>query len=390
MKLSAEELTSLFTRVFSPDKSCDHSMAILVDVPGPGVPDNEAWASRRAMALEWRKMLLGKKNDLGLEVNLFVFACAGKNNADLPELFWRWESESELPRSSSDLEKDGGELRDTILSAHPIHVALTEFSATAPLKNFAKEHGTRGATMPGFRESMIPALRLDYDEISHRVGILTDLLNKAAKAKIVFDVRNNTAYHLMLDLRHRKAHPSSGLFTQPGQVGNLPSGESYIVPYEGERTGDSSVSEGYLPVQFGDEVVVYEIRQNVAVSVISRGEKSAEEGELLAREPAYGNIAELGLGVLGHFGLEPSGEILLDEKLGLHIAFGRSDHFGGRVSPESFKDPKNVVHIDRVYVPGIQPKVGVLSLDLVSPEGKVVALMRDNQYIIDFKKGTTF
>ena len=55
---------------------------------------------------------------------------------------------------------------------------------------------------------------------------------------------------------------------------------------------------------------------------------------------------ELGLGVLAAFGVKPIGKVLLDEKLGLHIAFGRSEHFGGRVGPGNFSSPDAVIHID--------------------------------------------
>ncbi len=383
MELSAEELTSLVKRVFAPDPQRDRSIAFLVDLPRDGIPDNESWAARRRMAVDWSGKLRSMTDESGLEVFLYMFPCARGNNADLPDLFWEWHQDD--PGHFSNLDPDKGTGRDEVLSRHPIHVAMTEFSATAPLKVFAREHPIRGATMPKFKESMIPALRLDYTEIGKRVSVLTELLDKAGKANIVFNVDDNRAHHLTLDLRHRNGHSSKGLFHKPGMVGNLPSGESYIVPYEGERSGDPSRSEGYMPVQFGDEVVVYEIRRNSAISVITSGTESAREGEMLAREPAYGNIAELGLGVLGDFGLEPTGEILLDEKLGLHIAFGRSDHFGGMVSPDSFSDPENVVHIDRVYVKDIQPRINVLSLDLVSPEGKVLGLMRNNSYMIDFE-----
>ena len=86
------------------------------------------------------------------------------------------------------------------------------------------------------------------------------------------------------------------------------------------------------------------------------------------REPAYANLAELGLGVLGDFGLEPCGEILLDEKLGLHIAFGRSDHFGGTVGPDDFSGPDAVIHLDRVYIQETQPRVNVKEVRLLGPD----------------------
>jgi len=126
--------------------------------------------------------------------------------------------------------------------------------------------------------------------------------------------------------------------------------------------------------------VRYHIVANKAVGVLTRGPEADREAELLAREPAYANIAELGLGVLAPFGVKPIGAVLLDEKLGLHIAFGRSEHFGGQVGPDAFTSPDAVVHIDRVYVPETQPDVLPVSVDLQFPDGTSLALMRDGGF----------
>ncbi len=133
-------------------------------------------------------------------------------------------------------------------------------------------------------------------------------------------------------------------------------------------------------MQFGTEVVRYHIVENRAIGVLTEGPESTREAALLAREPAYANIAELGLGVLAAFGVKPIGSVLLDEKLGLHIAFGRSEHFGGQVGPDAFSSPEAVVHIDRVYVPEMQPDVQPLSVDLHLDDGTTVALMRDGEF----------
>jgi hypothetical protein len=155
------------------------------------------------------------------------------------------------------------------------------------------------------------------------------------------------------------------------------------VPYEGEVEGTPSASAGRLPVQFGDEVVIYEIDRNRAVRVSGPGPAARQEAEHLAREPAYGNIAELGLGILSDYGVKPCGSLLLDEKLGLHIAFGRSDHFGGQVGAAQFSRPEEVVHIDRVYVPSVQPRVRARIADLREP-GRKIPLIRDDRLVVDF------
>jgi hypothetical protein len=135
-------------------------------------------------------------------------------------------------------------------------------------------------------------------------------------------------------------------------------------------------------VQFGDEIVVYRVEGNRAVEVLTEGEYSdVERGKLIA-EPAYGNIAELGHGVLGEFGCTAVGSLLMDEKLGMHVAFGRSEHFGGIVSPASFNDPKNVVHIDRVYVPSLQPDIVVREATLRYADGRVETIMRDGVWVV--------
>ena len=380
--LTADELTALVQRVFQP-RDTDRALALIVDLPDDAVPDHAAWRERREIAVGWADALESAADTHGLDVALYWYRNARSNNADLPGGAWRHLG-GLPPETAEELDSVSPAPLEPILAAHELVLAPTEFSATAPLKMLSRKLGFRAATMPGFGPAMIPALRLDYTEINRRVRFLKAILDRAVLADIAFDVDGSRAASLRLDLRHRTAHASGGLFPDPGTAGNLPSGESYIVPYEGEEPGDPSASAGELPVQFGDEVVRYRIEENRAVEVLSEGPESSREAERLAREPAYGNIAELGLGVLGDFGIEPIGEVLLDEKLGLHIAFGRSEHFGGQVGPEQFSCPEAVVHQDRVYVPAIQPRVVAARVDLQREDGLKLALMRDGRYVIDF------
>jgi leucyl aminopeptidase (aminopeptidase T) len=274
---------------------------------------------------------------------------------------------------------------ESVLGAHQLVLAPTEFSTTAPLKVLAPRLGFRAATMPGFSAAMVPALRLDYVEINRRVWFLKELLDGCVGADLRFLVDGTTPHELHLDLRHRTAHASGGLLPTPGTAGNLPSGEAYIVPYEGEIEDDPTTSAGTLPVQLGDEVVLFSIAANRATGITSRGPRSDEETKRLDAEPARGNLAELGLGVLGDFGLAPIGEVLLDEKLGLHIAFGRSEHFGGQVGPRQFSRPEAVIHQDHVYLRELQPRVVAAEVVLHRAAGTPVELIRDGNYVIGFE-----
>jgi hypothetical protein len=379
-RLTGPELVALVRRVFVP-RPGEKALAILVDLPDAQVPDDADWAARRAMAADWAAQLKALDSDLGLATHLAIYPNIHTNNGDLPEQVWL-HAGGPLPASEA-LDPAASLSFAELYAEHPILIALTKFSATAPLKLAAKKHPIRAATMPGFRADMIPALRLDYTEVNRRVNLLKDLLDRAEGADFHFGTPTGECA-LHLDLRHRTGHASGGLLPEPGVAGNLPSGEAYIVPYEGERPGDPSRTAGIMPVQFGAEVVRYRIEGNVAVAVLSEGPASRKEVEHLQREPAYGNLAELGLGVLAAFGVKPVGEILLDEKLGLHLAFGRSDHFGGQVGPAQFSSPEAVIHIDRVYVPETQPDVQVLSVDLTMPDGTSVALMRNGAYSVGF------
>jgi hypothetical protein len=385
-ELSADELSALVQRVFQPGRS-DRQLAILVDLPDEALADNPDWALRRRLAAGWASELARVREVHGLAIGLFSYRNVRTNNADLPPAAWPTDP-SDPPDHCHRLAGLPDVPMSRILANHQLVIAPTELSATAPLKILAPKLGFRAATMPGFSPSMVPALRLDYTEIDRRVRWLKRLLDRAIAADFEFTLDSSSLVELHLDLRHREAHASGGLLPTPGVAGNLPSGEAYIVPYEGELEGDPSSSGGTLPIQLGDEVVAYRIDQNRAVEVVSQGPESVRARRALLDEPASGNVAELGLGVLADFGIEAIGEVLLDEKLGLHLAFGRSEHFGGQVGPGDFSRPDAVVHQDHVYLPEIQPRIVVKLAKLEFPDGEKLELMRDGSYVIDFGAGT--
>ena len=376
--LSAQDLRLLIERVFQPTAQ-DQGLAIIVDLPDDRLADNPDWANRREMAAQWYRELLTEQEALGLKrITLAWYRNAGGNNADLPETCVPGDGLT-VWGNADDLTGDSMTFAE-LFAGHSMVLAPTELSATAPLKVATREGGFRAATMPGFLPAMIPALRLDYTEINRRVNLLKEWLDAATVAHFDFETGGDI-HHLVLDLRHNTGHASGGLFPTNGIAGNLPSGEAYIVPYEGEREGDPSRSQGTLPVQIEDEVVVYAIEGNKAVQVLTTGPQSERETAHLAAEPAYANLAELGLGVLGDFGLKPTGSILLDEKLGLHIAFGRSDHFGGSVGPDDFSGPDAVIHLDRVYIPETQPKVKVREVRLATPDAEDRVIITDGVFV---------
>jgi leucyl aminopeptidase (aminopeptidase T) len=375
--MTTEELVRLVKNVFHP-RPHDRRMALLVDLPDEVLADNPAWRERRNMVAEWSERLSQGAESLGLDaVSLVFYRNVRRNNADLPDRA-AIHSGGASPESAEEIE-DGADDFERILAEHQILIAATELSATAPLKLLAPKLGFRAATMPGFSQEMLPALKLDYEEINRRCLEMKARLDVAIAAHHLFEAAGEER-RLTLDLRHRQATASGGLVREAGKAGNLPSGETYIVPYEGELAGDTSRTAGVLPVELEGELLFYRIEGNKVVEVLGEGPQAESERREMEMEPAYGNVAELGLGLLADYGIKPVGQLLLDEKLGLHIAFGRSDHFGGQVGAKDFSSPDKVVHIDRVYTPEMQPQIKVLAVDLETESG-TAPLMRNGSYV---------
>ena len=104
-----------------------------------------------------------------------------------------------------------------------------------------------------------------------------------------------------------------------------------------------------IPVIFGSEWITLEV-QNNRITNISGDKQSAvkEMRDWLETDSARRNLAELGLGCNDQAVI--TGNVLEDEKvLGVHLAFGRSDHIGGVVAAVDFTKLGHVVHRDIVY-----------------------------------------
>ncbi len=267
--LTPDELRKLFQSVFGLGQE-ERGLTIFVDLPGENVRDRPEWKDRRRFAAEWFTMLRVDFEKLPFtEINCCAYPNVGSNNNDLPEKV------TLIDRVTALIETVDPEdiLLTEILSTSSVVIALTELSATAPLKVLAREHKFRGATMPGFNRSMIPALMLDYQKVNQRVTDIKARMDKATGATIVLS-DGTREYESYYDLRHREGHASGGVIQDPGKVANLPSGEAYIVPYEGEREGDPSKTAGLLPVEFEGEVVVFDIQSNRCGKLQSTGRHS--------------------------------------------------------------------------------------------------------------------
>ena len=308
------------------------------------------WDFRISLAKRWALETNSKTSS---------YRATGANNADLPETFVF------LGKAVS---------KDELFSKFSIVIALTEYSATAPLHSLATQFRFRAASMPGFTKDMVKALEIDYGIVQKEVGKIHTLLDGAQEIKYEFEA-GKRVYSLAIDVHSMPALKDDGACKNPGEVINLPSGEAFISPYD----KPDSKTKGFLPIQTKEGLNIYKVEQNRIISRESGHDSSMIEK--IRSDPAAGNLAEAAFGVLSRFNIKPCQKTLLDEKLGPHIALGRNDHFGGTVSPASFKKPENVWHQDFVYIKELQPDIIIRSAKVIK-QGIAVELVKDNKLLI--------
>jgi hypothetical protein len=364
---SAFNLEKFLVDVFAPE--AEERVAVMVDSPTAEVPDNEEWQGRRTMAEEWRKGLEALGARTGFEVlPLVVYPAVGTHGAEFP--------------ADADV---GGKKASmvSILDEVSLALVLSEFSATAALVDVCRRRPGadvfRAASMPGVQKRMErTSLAADYAQVATRCRILRDLLQPAELAEVEFSTGHTCAF----DLRHRACETDDGYLHRDKSddipVINLPSGEAFKVPYEGEKPGDPSRTEGEIPVAETGETVVFAVKENRIVEVLGDGEVAARYRTYFEEDAGRRNIAELAFGCNDR--AEVTGNVLEDEKAGFHWAYGRSDHLGGVVGIDAFKGPDLVIHQDIVYARG--NPITVARADLVGPGEGRTTVIHSGDYVL--------
>ena len=360
-------LRKLFIDVFDPQLG--ETAAVFVDLPHGEMRDNAAWVARRAMAERWHVALAEFGAERRFEVlPLVSFEATGMNNGQLPE------------RGS---QNGGSVLLEEIGARSTLLLALTEFSASAPLIGWTKRMPQlRAASMPRVAPEMeSTALAADYAQVARSCERLRARLAGAESAEIEF----STGDKFVFDFRFRLAEVDDGQLRrdapQPRLI-NLPSGEAFIAAYEGERDV-VSLTSGVLPVPYESEVVRLRVSRNRVEEVLGETKASRNFRDFLFADPGRCNVAELGLGCNPR--ARVWGNVLEDEKAGPHIAFGRSEHLGGVTGPEAFSDPRHVWHEDFVYAR--ESPIQIRQLALVNSAGQREPLFVNGSYVPELEIG---
>jgi leucyl aminopeptidase (aminopeptidase T) len=160
-------------------------------------------------------------------------------------------------------------------------------------------------------------------------------------------------FTLHLDLGGQEAQKSHGLCRGGPDIANLPAGEIYYVPDD---------ASGEFPHKYEDGTIGAMTVQKgrIGRATLLRGNQATVDAhnEKLASDPVTGELGELGFGTQE---LPVSGRDIQDEKIlgTMHVATGRSDHLGGRLTPDLFANRKNATHDDILFSPTKTPEINV-------------------------------
>ncbi|QQE74321.1 aminopeptidase [Brevibacillus composti] len=254
-----------------------------------------------------------------------------------------WEAGRQLGAEAmlavmNEREKSGQEPPESISQAMKhadVVVCVTQHSLThTKARKEAAANGTRLATMPSITEDMFleGAITADYSEVKALTEKVAELLTQGSEIRI-----EKEGKALRFSTQGRRGIPSTGVYVNPGESGNLPSGEAYIAPLEGTAEGQIVVDGSIAGIGKIDSPLLLTVKDGRIV----QAEGGAADRLL--------NILGDGDGrLLGEFGIGTNdkaritGVVLEDEKVygTIHVAFGSNNTFGGTIAAG--------VHIDLV------------------------------------------
>jgi hypothetical protein len=359
-------LSRLLTTVFRP--RAGENLAILIDFDDPRQEMSECKFLQEptaypiqhiAHSVFYKPLVEGLSDELGLDqIGFFAYQKTYGSNRYLPDLCY-------------DMQGVALNLEENIYPAYDIILAITSYSATAPLTVFCKEYGFRGATLHGTNETILRSgLAVDGEEASRHTEKLRRAMSPADAVEIDFTVAEHSAT-LRIELNGQNAQKAHGLCHEKADVVNLPTGEVYYVPTD---------ANGAYPYKYEDSdtlAMMIVAGRHVVNARLITGDQSVIDRHLakIKADPAVGDLGELGFGTQ----LLPfSGADIQDEKIlgTFHIATGRSDHLGGDILPENFIYRENATHDDILFSPDKTPEIGSPQVRLYR-NGETIVLMEN-------------
>ncbi len=215
-----------------------------------------------------------------------------------------------------------------------IIIALANNSTShTNFRRLACHAGARFASLPHFDPEMFgTSMTVDWHALAQRTDRLVTAVNRAEWVQV--ECPNGTVMHICK--KGRLAEGDDGLLTADGAFGNLPAGEAYLAPLEGE-------SHGTMVIEWGPTAKL----QSPLTLTIADGKVVRIDGEdplrqrleaKFAENPNCRNLAELGIGT-NDKASRPDNVLEAEKILGtIHLALGDNTGFGGTVAAPFHED----------------------------------------------------
>ncbi len=209
----------------------------------------------------------------------------------------------------------------------PTTMSLTHTDA----RKAACAAGARVASMPGITEQMFKrgGLTADYGQVKRISERVAKMLTKAREIRI----RTRLGCDFTASLLGRKGVADTGILTKKGAFGNLPAGEGFIAPVEGNSQGVLVFDGSFAGIGVLKRPLKITVNGGKAVKI------EGDRGKLKKMLSLDGdNIAEVGIGTNPKAKL--IGNVLEDEKVmgTVHVALGDNHNFGGKIRADIHLD----------------------------------------------------
>jgi len=214
-------------------------------------------------------------------------------------------------------------------------IALSNYSTShTQFRNFLTGLcGSRYASMPLFDFAMIEGpMGTDWKALSKKTLAIAKMVNKAETV----EVATPNGSGLTVSKKGRKALADTGILTKSGAFGNLPAGEVFFAPLEGNAQGVLVLE--WAPTRQLNKPVTLLIKDGIVQEVSGDDPYAAVLKAKLAERPDNRNIAELGIGT-NSMAKRPDNILESEKILGtIHVALGDNSSFGGKISTPFHQD----------------------------------------------------
>jgi leucyl aminopeptidase (aminopeptidase T) len=200
-------------------------------------------------------------------------------------------------------------------------------------RKLACHAGARFASLPHFDPDMFDtSMNVDWKALAERTARLVAAVNRAEWVNV--ECPNGTAMHICK--QGRVADGDDGFLNAPGCFGNLPAGEAYLAPLEGESHGVMVIEWG--PTSKLDNPLTVTIADGRVIRIEGDDPLRARLEARFAENDACRNLAELGIGT-NDKASRPDNVLEAEKILGtIHLALGDNTGFGGIVAAPFHED----------------------------------------------------